>query len=203
MITCAAALPRCWSCSWPMRVFRSADGVVELSHFDAPHSATPSAHIDRGAKVLVAYADSDNGEDVRDLGLVHAACIAIIERSALVTTVFTVVGKQILHVRDDYRVRVDTTDGTPPSVHQLLDVAEKPNPPTARLLGQVEFGLRLCLCAVYRCQLPNPDPTRLTTIYAGGGSCSTASTRKAGRRRQNPLDAEARSRPLSLRLAGS
>jgi hypothetical protein len=124
-------------------------------------------HIDRGAKVLVAYADSDNGEDVRDLGLVHAACIAIIERSALVTTVFTVVGKQILHVRDDYRVRVDTTDGTPPSVHQLLDVAEKPNPPTASYWGKWSSDYDYVYVLFTDANYQNPDPTRLTTIYAG------------------------------------
>src|SRR5664279_1447251 len=45
-----------------------------------------------GSKVFVAYADRASGEDVRDLGLVHAACIAMIERSALVTTAFTTVG---------------------------------------------------------------------------------------------------------------
>ncbi len=45
--------------------------------------------------------------------------LAIIERSALVTTAFTVVGKQILHVREDYRDRVDTEDGTPPTSHSL------------------------------------------------------------------------------------
>ena len=71
--------------------------------------------IDRGSKVLVAYADPDSGDDVRDLPLVHAACLAIIERSALVTTAFTVFGKQILHVRPEYRARVDTEDGTPPN----------------------------------------------------------------------------------------
>jgi hypothetical protein len=117
--------------------------------------------------VLVAYADSDNGEDVRDLGLVHAACIAIIERSALVTTVFTVVGKQILHVRDDYRVRVDTTDGTPPSVHQLLDVAEKPNPPTASYWGKWSSDYDYVYVLFTDANYQNPDPTRLTTIYAG------------------------------------
>ena len=37
--------------------------------------------IDRGAKVAVAYVDPDSGDDVRDLPLVHAACLAIIERS--------------------------------------------------------------------------------------------------------------------------
>ena len=40
--------------------------------------------------------------DVKDLGLVHAACLAIIERSALVTTAFTVVGKQILRVKEPF-----------------------------------------------------------------------------------------------------
>ncbi|MGD0026091.1 MAG: hypothetical protein ABSC37_15985, partial [Xanthobacteraceae bacterium] len=70
--------------------------------------------LDRGAKVLVAYADPAGGDDVRDYVLVHADCIAIIERSALVTTAFTVVGKQVLHARPDYRDRVDTVDGTPP-----------------------------------------------------------------------------------------
>src|SRR5207247_2405918 len=58
--------------------------------------------IDRGSKVLVAYADPDAGDDVKDLVLVHAACLAIIERSALVTTAFTVKGKQILDVREPY-----------------------------------------------------------------------------------------------------
>src|SRR5262249_1898634 len=35
--------------------------------------------IDRGAKVLVAYADPDGGDVSSDLGLVHADCLAIIE----------------------------------------------------------------------------------------------------------------------------
>ncbi|MBO0751238.1 MAG: hypothetical protein J2P53_03960, partial [Bradyrhizobiaceae bacterium] len=81
--------------------------------------------IDRGAKVMVAYADPDGGDDVRDLGLVHAACLAVIERSALVTTVFTVDGKQVLHVRPDFRDRVDTQDGSPPTVDTLLRVADR------------------------------------------------------------------------------
>src|SRR5206468_11613511 len=46
-------------------------------------------HIERGSKVLVAYADPSGGDSLKDLALVHAACLAIIERSALVTTAFT------------------------------------------------------------------------------------------------------------------
>jgi hypothetical protein len=105
--------------------------VLEVQGMWSDLSATTASfresvqHIDRGAKVLVAYSDNDGGDDVRDHGLMHAATLAIIERSALVTTAFTVVGKQILHVRDDYRARVDTEDGTPPNIAQLVQVAEQ------------------------------------------------------------------------------
>lgn len=76
--------------------------------------------IARGSTILVATADPSGGDDVRDLGLVHAACLAMIERSALVTRAFTVDGKQIMHVRPDYVNEVDTEDGSPPSVEQLI-----------------------------------------------------------------------------------
>jgi hypothetical protein len=81
--------------------------------------------IERGATVLVAYADPSSGDDVRDFGLMHAACLAMIERSALVTTAFTVSGKQIMHMREEYADRADTEDGTPPSVEQLLLAADR------------------------------------------------------------------------------
>ena len=84
--------------------------------------------IARGSRVLVAYADPNRGDDVADLGLVHAACLAILDRSALVTTAFTVEGKQIMHVRPEYRDEVDTEDGTPPSIEQLVVAALRPNP---------------------------------------------------------------------------
>jgi hypothetical protein len=76
--------------------------------------------ISPGSTVLIAYADPSGGDDVADLGLVHAACLAMIERSALVTTAFTVPGKQIMHVRPAYRDQVDTEDGSPPTVEQLV-----------------------------------------------------------------------------------
>jgi hypothetical protein len=124
-------------------------------------------HIDRGAKVLVAYADPDSGDDARDLGLVHAACAAIIERSALVTTAFTVVGKQILHVRDNYRARVDTADGTPPSVDQLLNVAAEPVVPRASYWGQWGSEYDYVYVLFTDANYQNPEPSRLTAIYAG------------------------------------
>jgi hypothetical protein len=80
----------------------------------------------RGSAVLVAYGDKTAGDDVSDLGLVHAACLAMIERSALVTTAFAVKGKQILGIKPEYADRVDTEDGSPPSMEQLMVAVDHP-----------------------------------------------------------------------------
>jgi len=123
--------------------------------------------IERGSKVLVAYADPDNGDNVRELWLMHAACLAIIERSALVTTAFTVLGKQVLHVRPNYRDRVDTEDGTPPSIRQLLSSAELTDwddpPYWARWTTEYDYLYILFTDRDYA----NPDATRLTPVFAG------------------------------------
>jgi hypothetical protein len=122
--------------------------------------------IDRGAKVMVAYADPEGGDDVLNLGLVHAACLAIIERSALVTTVFTVVGKQILHVRDDFRDRVDTQDGSPPTVGNLLRVVDgeaSRDDYWRRWTSDYDYVYVLFTDALHE----NPDPARLTSVFTG------------------------------------
>jgi hypothetical protein len=124
--------------------------------------------IDRGAKVLVAYADPDAPDDVRNLGLVHAACLAIIERSALVTTVFTVVGKQILHVRPDYRDRVDTQDGSPPGITNLVRVADRSDAKIDDYWGRWTSDYDYMYVLFTDPGHENPDPTRLTQIYDGG-----------------------------------
>jgi hypothetical protein len=124
-------------------------------------------HIERGSKVLVAYADPDNGDNAREMWLMHAACLAIIERSALVTTAFTVLGKQVMHVRAAYRERVDTEDGTPPSVAQLLQVASQidgDEPPYwSRWTRDYDYLYVLFTDANYT----NPDPDHLVPLYAG------------------------------------
>jgi hypothetical protein len=76
--------------------------------------------IARGSRVLVVYADGNAGETARDLSYTHAACLAMIERSSLVTTAFTVKGKQILQVKNEYSHIVDVEDGTPPNLGQFL-----------------------------------------------------------------------------------
>jgi hypothetical protein len=106
--------------------------VIEVNVSWAGLSATTSEfrssvkRLKPGSKVLVSYASAAGGDDVSDLGLVHAACLAIIERSALVTTAFTVVGKQILRVRPDYIDMVDREDGTPPTAARLALEGNRP-----------------------------------------------------------------------------
>ncbi|MGH6990224.1 MAG: hypothetical protein ACREE3_10045 [Stellaceae bacterium] len=119
-----------------------------------------------GSKVFVAYADRSFGDDVRDLGLVHAACIAMIDRSALVTTAFTVVGKQIMHVRPQYRDFVDIHDGTPPSTAQLILAADHPTPGTpAFWRNWTKFDYLYVLFT--EDEAPNPDPARLKLVIDG------------------------------------
>jgi hypothetical protein len=119
-----------------------------------------------GSKVFVAYADRSLGEDVRDLGLVHAACIATIERSALVTTLFTVPGKQVLHMRPDYKDFADTQDGTPPSIAQLVVAAEHPLPNTpAFWLNWTKFDYLYVLFT--EDEAPNPYPSHLKLVADG------------------------------------
>src|SRR5690242_5694295 len=119
-----------------------------------------------GSKVFVAYANASAGDDVRDLGLVHAACIATIERSALVTTLFSVEGKQIIHVRSNYRDFADTHDGTPPSTAQLVLAAEHPLPDMpAFWLNWTKFDYIYILFT--EDDAPNPDSSRLRLVADG------------------------------------
>ena len=122
--------------------------------------------IQPGSKVFVAYADRSLGEDVRDLGLVHAACIAAIEKGALVTTLFTVFGKQVLHAKPEYKDYVDAIDGTPPQTAQLIVAAEHPVPGTpAFWLNWTKFDYLYVLFT--EDEAPHPDPSRLRLVADG------------------------------------
>ncbi len=123
--------------------------------------------IDRGSKVLVAYADPDGGDDVNDLGLVHAACFAIIERSALVTTAFTVVGKQIMHARPQFRARVDTVDGTPPMINELVQLAKNEDRDTEHYWRHWLSDYDYLYVLFVDPNFENPDPQHLTMLFKG------------------------------------
>jgi hypothetical protein len=124
--------------------------------------------IKRGSSVLVAYGDKGAGDDVSDLGLVHAACLAMIERSALVTTAFTVHGKQIMHVRRAFTDRVDTEDGNPPSIEQLLVAREHPEEAADRYWQKWPSDFDYVFVVFTDEDTVNPVPDLLKLVYDGG-----------------------------------
>ena len=123
--------------------------------------------IDRGSKVLVAYADPDGGDDVHDFGIVHAPSMAVIERSALVTSNFTVIGKQIMHARPEFRGRVDDVDGTPPLIGELVHQAKSGGDGRDQYwrhwLSDYDYLYVLFVDGNFE----NPDPEHLTTLFTG------------------------------------
>jgi len=123
--------------------------------------------IDRGAKVLVAYADADGGDDLHDLGLVHAASFATIERSALVTTAFTVIGKQIMHARPEYRARVDNVDGSPPMINELVRLARNEDAQSPRYWRRWTADYDYLYVLFVDANFENPDPEHLTALFTG------------------------------------
>lgn len=120
-----------------------------------------------GTRVLVAYAKSDGGDDVADYGLVHAACLAIIERSALVTTVFSVKGKQVLHVRPEYRSIVDNEDGTPPGIARLRVSAEGSDHDSPKYWDNWPQHYDYVYLLFTESDADNPDPKHLTLMQDG------------------------------------
>jgi hypothetical protein len=124
--------------------------------------------IKRGSTVLVTYADRTGGDDVRDLGLVHAPCLAMIERSALVTTAFTVEGKQVMQVRPAFRGQVDTQDGTPPTIEQVIVAADKHIDDSSTYWHGWENRFDYLYVLFTDDDAPNPAPDRLRLVHDGG-----------------------------------
>ncbi|WP_448187386.1 hypothetical protein [Azospirillum sp. sgz301742] len=131
------------------------------------HDVRESMHlIAPGSSVLVAHVDQPPGSEATNQALSHAPCIAMIERSALVSTAFSVPGKQVLSIRPEYRDRVDTTDGDPPTVSQLLATVDGPVP------GQEHYwdawpARYDYVYVLYAEDEPNPDPDHLALLHQG------------------------------------
>jgi hypothetical protein len=123
--------------------------------------------IQKGSKILVAYTDSNMPNEVQHLGLVHAATLAIMERSALITTAFTTKGKQIMHVRPEYRKLVDTEDGVPPTIDQLVldSVGRSPDDSSYwhDWINKYDYVYLLFTDE----DTDNPAPDKLKTLYEG------------------------------------
>jgi hypothetical protein len=122
------------------------------------------AMIDRGARVLVVHGDRSNGGLISDYGIVHAASLATIERSALVSTTFTVRGKQVLRVRNEYRGFVETEDRTPPTVSYFVEAAHKDAP---YFFQQWPRHYDYVYILFTKRGAANPDPADMKQIFDG------------------------------------
>ena len=121
----------------------------------------------KGSKILVAYTDSNMPNEVEHLGLVHAVSLAIIERQALITTAFTTAGKQIMHVRPEYQKIVDTEDGTPPTIDQLvLDAVGRSTDDSSYWHDWAKTYDYVYLLFTDE-DSDNPMPDKLKTVYEG------------------------------------
>jgi hypothetical protein len=108
-------------------------------------------------------------DDPRSLALVHAPTMAMIEKSALVTTAFSVAGKQILRVRPPYASMVDTTDEFwPPLMSQLVSLEKRPVAGMPKYWSKWPTFDYLYLLVTER-HTQNPVPDRLTLLYTGDG----------------------------------
>jgi len=124
------------------------------------------ALLPQGARVLVAQADEADGPAALNDGMSHIPCLAVIDRSALVSSLFTVSGKQILGVRHPYSEIVDRDDGYLPNMSQLI-AAEGMTP------GNDPFWATWFQDHDYVFEMfgapdaENPNPERLELVYRG------------------------------------
>ena len=124
--------------------------------------------IKRGARVLVVYGDRSTGKEISDFNLVHAASMAVIERSALVSTEFTVKGKQILQAREEFRKYVETEDWLPPSLPYVLRVAEGDKADASYFWNDWPQHYDYVYILFTTSGMRNPDRNHLGLVYEGG-----------------------------------
>ena len=129
------------------------------------------ARIERGSQILVVHADRDAyaRETVSDFGLLHAASLATIERSALVSTAFVVSGKHVLQVREPYRRHVSLDDRVPPSADWLA-LAAGPKDETDKFYwSQWHLHFDYVYVLFTKPGRTNPDPEHLALAAEGPG----------------------------------
>ncbi len=120
--------------------------------------------MERGARVMVAQADEPDGVVSINDGLSHVPCLAIIERSALVSTAFTVKGKQILGVKAPFSEIVDRDDGFLPNMSQL--VAAESQTPANDPFWATWFKDHDYVVEMFGgIEAVNPDPDHLELVY--------------------------------------
>ena len=123
--------------------------------------------IKRGARVLVVFGDRSTSKQISDFNLVHAPSLATIERSALVSTAFTVSGKHILHARKEFIKFVDTENRWPPSIPYFVQVADRANADTPYFWDLWPQHYDYVYIMFTTPSMPNPDKKHLDLVYGG------------------------------------
>ena len=127
--------------------------------------------IERGGRVLVAHDNRDAyvARTVSDFELLHAASLATIERSALVSTNFVVPGKHILQVREPFRRHVNIEDRVPPSVEWLKDETGPADKTATLYWSQWPADFDYLYVLFTQPNGANPNPQRLALVVDGPG----------------------------------
>jgi hypothetical protein len=129
--------------------------------------------VERGARVLVVHADRDayagDLNVVSDFGLLHAASLATIERSAMVSTAFVVTGKHVLQVRAPFRRLVNREDRVPPPVGELKRKAGPVDQTDQFYWSQWQRNFDYVYVLFTKRGAANPDAMRLVLAADGPG----------------------------------
>jgi hypothetical protein len=123
--------------------------------------------IKRGARILVVYGDRSSCKEISDFNLLHAASLATIERSALVSSAFTVKGKHILQARKEYRKFVETEDWLPPSLQYVVRAADRPSAGGSYFWDLWPRNYDYVYILFTTPGTPNPDMKHLDLVYGG------------------------------------
>lgn len=152
---------------------RMVDVSVNWAALSQPMMELKSAlhFLQPGARLLVTQIDN-MPDDAASNALSHAPNLAVIERSALVSRLFTTEGKQIVHAQGDYRDHVDSEDGDTPTISQVLVTATTDTPPGAGTHywdDWDDFYDYLIVLGTDPEDTNNPAPDMLQLVHIGRG----------------------------------
>ena len=153
--------------------FRVVNVSVNWAALSQPMMELKSAFhsLQPGSRLFVTRIDNLTPGTIDD-ALSHSPNLAVIERSALVSRLFTVEGKQIVHARDEFHEHVDTEDGDTPSISQVLITAKSKMPPgkTAHYWDDWDdFYDYLIVLGTDSEDTTNPAPDMLQLVHVGRG----------------------------------
>lgn len=153
--------------------FRIVDVSVNWAALSQPMLELKGAlhSLQPGSRLFVTQIDNLTPGTIDD-ALSHSPNLAVIERSALVSRLFTVEGKQIVHARDDFHDHVDAEDGDTPTISQALITAKTKMP-----LGKAshywddwdDFYDYLIVLGTDPEDTTNPAPDMLQLVHVGRG----------------------------------